>query len=969
MQSNPPVINTTGGQVGELMQARVDVPSYTNGSELMENFWPYAQGPMTRRPALEYIDTFVDSAKRGFQIPFVFSADQSYNILATSDGFEFFIQDGKVTIPAVTASITNGKFIDASAWNNVSTGTATMTIINGKCYLDSRGADRAAVEQGITISDVGVLHVVTFEVLNGPVDLSIGSGSGLTDYVHYASLPTGYHAIEFTPTANAAYINFSHSDNAGRIVDNVAIMRATTRYIVPHPYTEADLANLHWQQIGDELYLTVKGYHPRRLQRRGHRSWSMTLFLPSNGPMGDPNTSDTTLTPSDTEGEITITASVDTFDTDDQYTLFQMTHSGQDVFKVGTAVGHYTKGVKITGIGNAARTFAYYITGTFVGTVALQRSSGNENSYADYTTFTVPTSNSFNDALDNQTWYYRLYVKAYTSGTINLEIIAQGGSQTGIARCTEYLTPTTIKAEVLTQFGAFQATNVWKRGAWNAKDGFPVSVAQGYARLWMARGIKIWGSVSDDFGSFDESNTDADKALSRTEATSQDGIRFLAFGTHLLIGTQTGESIGSPNTNAQPVGPTNFETKKQGQDGVSTLRPVVVGASAIYPHRSRRRLMQLVQDPKALSDTQYASVDLNRLSPELLWDGIKQIAIQREPERRIYVVLASGIVRVLLFRREEDVVAWSTIKTQGIIENVNIIAQNDQDAVYFVVRRKVGGVWKRFVERFANEIYLNDEDYYHLDSSLALPLARPDTKVTPSGTTGTITLETDDPCWLVTDVGSVVWVNGGQVSITGYVDTTHVTGTVNFNLLATDKTDGTDPAPSGRWGIGQPAMTLYGLEHLEGMRVRVYGDQSDMGYFTVSAGAVALPRPITVAYVGLDFSATGQDGRWKSQRLSYGAQRGSALTMNKAIKGLSFMLYRSGDGLSFGGSFKPAEQHPVNTRLAKGQAGAPIALFSGERIEAHDARYATDPRLYFTVSGPAPCTITGYVPTVDTHER
>src|SRR5690606_26462666 len=250
---------------------------------------------------------------------------------------------------------------------------------------------------------------------------------------------------------------------------------------------------------------------------------------------------------------------------------------------------------------------------------------------------------------------------------------------------------------------------------------------------------RIWASASDDFTNFEEGTDDA-QAFSRRLATpSSEGIRYLRFLNHLVIGTKTAEHIGVPNTASEPVGPTNFQTLASTYKGGSSIMPVEADGSVIFIDRTRKKVLQFTPNPKALSETAYITVDLNELSPDLMWDGIVDMGIQRLPEPRIFVVLASGIVRTLLFRRDVGdlgIAAWSTIRTPGgFIENVNVVPQNEEDAVYFIVRRTINGQTVSYIERLGSEVVLNDEDAFYLDSALSLELTRPQTAARPSGVT------------------------------------------------------------------------------------------------------------------------------------------------------------------------------------------------------------------------------------------
>jgi hypothetical protein len=257
-----------------------------------------------------------------------------------------------------------------------------------------------------------------------------------------------------------------------------------------------------------------------------------------------------------------------------------------------------------------------------------------------------------------------------------------------------------------------------------------------------------------------------------------------------------------------------------------------------------------------------------------------------------------------------------------------------------------------------------DCDRYHLDAALAYALSKPETVAEPSGITGSITITTDDAAFVVGDVGKVLWINNGRATITAYTSAVQVTATVTSELMSDD------PCPANRWGIGTPTATLSGASHLEGKTVRVWGDMADLGDFVVSSGAVTLPQSVSVAYLGLT-----NRSRWKSLKLAYGAQKGSALGMRKAIRAITLLLYRTGASFKFGQASGPSLKRafdrlrPIKIRTPETPYGEPVPLFSGESENAFDAKFDPDSRLVFEIDGPAPATVSGYVPTIDEHDR
>lgn len=1100
-QANAPLVSFSGGIIGKQLQNRVDVDQYPKAAEIMTNFRPDPQGTMTRRPALEYIDSFTDHAKKGYQFPFVYDTAQSYLVLATSDGFDFLIDDGRVTTDSVTATIADGGFaityndyadvatltasstavgsianIDDedsstywqssaatpayvdfdlltsitiydmwlscrnstgtgaptaftvkgsatgafageettvltvsggaawaanekrkyrittpgayryyrlnmtataagsgsyvlsevslwhSPWLDNSTGTGSVNITGGTCYLDSDGSVAAIVEQKITINQTTSSHTLIFTVTHGPVSMQLGTTSGGYDLLDYADLGTGTHYLSFTPNAATVYLQFYQDANAGRTIDNVSILSGT-QFRLPHPYTQAQLPNIKWEQIGDRMWLAHADVQTRVLERRGHRSWSLVKFLPNDGPFDTLNITSTSISSSATTGEVTMTASDDVFVSSDAGNLLSLTYAGQLKAATAGAADVFTDAIKVTG-GKDSRTFRLTISGTFSATVTLQESSGNENNFTDNRTYTAPTDINFFDNRENQTWFYRLAVKAgnYTSGTVSMQLEFAGGSSTGTVRIITVNSATSVTAEVLEALAYTGAVKTWKKGAWNSVKGWPAAISGGFGRLWLGRGIELWGSVSDDFFSFEEGEKDDLLVSRKLTSASSKGIRWMAFLNYLCIGTQTAEQLGLGNTESEPVSNSNFKTLPGSMEGVADLQPVRAGDAIVYVHRNQRQVEMFTQNPQAISATNWISVDLTELAPRLLDEKILKIAVQQEPNRRIFVVLKSGKCLELLFRPEIQIRAWSEIETDGRIEDVQVISQDDEDKVYFVVRRKVNGTWKRFIEKLNREEVDNDEDFYHLDSALRLDLTRPDTPLIVSAKTGTVTVTSDDSAFSAGDVGKIFWVRGGKGTIATYVSATVITVTLTTDVDGVEDDDDAFVAAPGWWGFGANVTGLTGLDHLEGDTVTVHGDMQNLGSYTVASGAITLTQSCSIAFAGKPMRS-----RYKSLKLSYGGQKGTALAQPKAIKALAIILYRTGAALKFGPRFN--KLRPLPTRTATTPWNEPVKLFTGEKEKAFDADWNTDSRLCFECDDPSPATISGIVPQIETRDR
>jgi len=99
----------------------------------------------------------------------------------------------------------------------------------------------------------------------------------------------------------------------------------------------------------------------------------------------------------------------------------------------------------------------------------------------------------------------------------------------------------------------------------------------------------------------------------------------------------------------------------------------------------------------------YTANDLTAIVPEIGLPAFTRIAVQRQPDTRIHIVRSDGKCAVLVFDRLENVTCWILVETDGLIEDVMIIPGTEEDEVYYVVKRTIGGVAKRFIEEWSLE--------------------------------------------------------------------------------------------------------------------------------------------------------------------------------------------------------------------------------------------------------------------------
>jgi hypothetical protein len=195
----------------------------------------------------------------------------------------------------------------------------------GVLVLDGNGTDIAWAEQDVTTSQTNVEHVLRFAVFGiagDTFDVRVGSSS-LGDHFLDLTLGVGNHALAFTPTASPFYVQFRNRLNKRLFIDDVVLLDDEPFELVT-PYLDEHLSTLQTAQSFDVMYIAngeaagsaFHGYEVRRLERRGHTTWSLVRAQLKDGPYLPTNDNTAhTMTPAAVSGNgVTLTSSVDLFD-------------------------------------------------------------------------------------------------------------------------------------------------------------------------------------------------------------------------------------------------------------------------------------------------------------------------------------------------------------------------------------------------------------------------------------------------------------------------------------------------------------------------------------------------------------------------------------------------------------------------------------------------------------------------------
>lgn len=704
MKSKKTLHSFNKGIVSRLGLSRIDLEKISVSAETQTNFMPRVLGSMMLRPGLGYLLT-TKSNQLAKYLEFIYAVNDTSLIELTPSLMRIVTSDALVTLPVVTMAITDWTFeSDASvntAWsdNDEAGSVSAWDAATGGLGLTGALTTAAIRRQVLTVNQRGVVHGIIITVGRGSASFRVGVSAGDESLVAKTLLARGEHVISFTPNTDTIVIQIENSTQQTAIVTSIGMAAAGIIEVATPWTTAANIANIRYSQSGDVLFVACKDKQQMKIERRGANSWSCVYYEPDNGPFKVENTGPAKLTPSALTGSgatLTATNTNSFFNTTDTGKLFRVRSLGQKVTRAFTALDQVTESIKITATGSS-RTFPITITGTWDMTIALQRSIGDTLSFVTVASYIVNQSITYNDALDNQIVYYRLRVTAFTSNASNSSTLDYTlGTSTGIGRVTSVTNSLVAVVDVLDSFGNTTATDTWSAGIWSVADGYPTAVSLDDGRLWWAGKTRIIGSESDSYSSFNDEVDGGSSPIIRSIGFGPiDEINWVASAGTLYMGTAGNEIAVLSSILGETVTNTTFRLKQVSTQGSAAIAPAFIDNSVVFARKGGTRIFEIDEEGRTAS--------LCTLTPDILESPVLKITVQRLPDTRVHCVRTDGKVAVLIINKVEQVFCWVLVETDGVIVDAIVLPGVQEDAVYYQVKRVIGGVDKYYLEKWALE--------------------------------------------------------------------------------------------------------------------------------------------------------------------------------------------------------------------------------------------------------------------------
>lgn len=621
----------------------------------------------------------------------------------------------------------------------------------------------------------------------------------------------------FFLVAGATTNTFTLQDQFGNAVDSTTykayISSGTVAaiYELSTPYQENDLTNLRYAQVGDLMYIdclnedTKAAYPPYLLTRTDFTNWSLATYSRTNDPFAPT-----------------------------QFAPSGITVATPPVVTTSSTTGLVT--------GNVV-----YVTGI----VGMTQLNGNfyKVTVIDSTHFSLQDLN--NNDINGSAF------SAYSSA------------------------------------GEFTLTTLWPAMPFFTGDGRlgHANTLQNPEGFWASR---LPSGSTTNYNDFTTGSDDTFAMIynlapvagiidSIADATQFSGnIAFLgASSVRLAYGAQPGTP---PTPSAISIQPTI--------QGALKAKSLVINWDLIFIDINQKKLRGMQYN---LAFNNYQALDYNLTSDHLGKESpfIKIVWVKGIPEI-IWLLRTDGVLLSFTFNNIENIAAWARHypANGGQVIDIGAIRNSSgDDELWMIVQRTINGVlftsvevlgqWPTFPD--LRQFYTNQESQQsdlqnwqrasweagkeatYLDMSITYDgHDRGNTAnatITPSGTSGIITITSDNAVFQASDVGQQIWKDytstgsgGGQATITGYTSPTQISAiiTTEINPIpSTSAFDNTNAIAPGTWGFA--VNQLINLQLYNNQTVSVSTDGSKHPPQLVVNGAIGLQWFAEVIYIGFSY--------------------------------------------------------------------------------------------------------------------
>ena len=510
---------------------------------------------------------------------------------------------------------------------------------------------------------------------------------------------------------------------------------AQTANVVDTTWADADLIEVQTAQQNDVMYLTHGSKPPQRLTRQEPTVFNIEDANWKWAPMRDENQDEAiTISASAVDGGNVILTGVGT-DWEDNLIGARFRIAHERISENWTVNLRLNNGVKtaysdellVQGGWTLSRSGA---GGFDAGVHRLQRFSDREGEWEDIRVYDeIGDANPLASGLEEELVRMRIKAEPHDGERGNDIVVlleTSDGEPYGEVEVVSVESTTSMTVNVKHRLFKTDATHLWSEGAFSVKSGYPSSVVFHEGRLVFGGTDldpqDLWGSKSDDYLNFRSGTNDDDSYHHRLSAGEHNRITWMVSERKLVIGTTGGEFVVGGDDSKDIITPSSKSARRHSNQGSAKVQAAFVNDAIIYAQRGGRKIFEYGY---VFQRDRYKPIDLTRLGEHITKQGVTQFAFQQQRDRILWVVTSTGELAGLTYERDEDVLGWHNHSTEGgTFDSVAVMHGSDEeDEVWTVVARTVGGASKRYLERMEPSQYKTQEDgtkdsCFYVDSGL-----------------------------------------------------------------------------------------------------------------------------------------------------------------------------------------------------------------------------------------------------------
>lgn len=536
-------------------------------------------------------------------------------------------------------------------------------------------------------------------------------GSQYVGQVKYSDKPT--RLFEFTTNTNNSFmLEFGH------LYIRVWRNGEYTNLEINTPFEDEIINDLNIIQSGDVMFICSGKYPIQTLSRYSDTDWRMSAYKLTEQPYDEINTNNGhTLT---VNGD-TITSTKDLFTQDMVGSVIQIAYYIEAVHtsKTGEAVekkygaGRFSKYEK-TVYNNIDYNIERFSTdvelswkftthGTWEGTVKIQISNNDGQTWKDYRTYTSKSDYNVTDSGKIEAGARLKYISDIQKGSVNCDLSILPFMQYGVIEITSIENGKTAKVNILNGIKEGEPSHKWKLGSWNRGSGYPKLCTFYQDRFVVAATNKkpnyIWMSRTGDYPNFGvekvEGTITDDSAITLPVINRKMcEIRHLIPANDLIILTSGNEWIVSGD---KTITPTNCNLKTQTQRGALSCEPQFIGNRCVFVQERGGTVRDMGY---SYESDNYTGQDLT-LFVKTRVRGYLTItsAYAQDPDSIIYYIRNDGEINCLTYIPEQKVYGWSHFVTNGKYLYCESVSEGEQDSLYTLVERTLQGKKVKCIER------------------------------------------------------------------------------------------------------------------------------------------------------------------------------------------------------------------------------------------------------------------------------